>query len=258
MKHSFIIVSHLNLPCLNNEITDGWMEHRLKLFEVVTVLSLKGQSDQDFLYVLVCAADTPEPYRSRIEALMPLNGIICWTTPEQTNYPCKNRDILTREAGTELLHQYIQPDKHGMVWTTHIGTDDSLGIHYVKSMKGAFNFDHFKYHGFLSYPEGYVCYAHEQKFYAIYDLKQFFMTLREPIKTFRGVLELRHSRLHKQAPVARVITGDPMWIKVIHRDQIGKYRGFSHDWEKTNMVEKQIVGHNRVKKQFQIDIGSIT
>ncbi len=257
MKNSFVIFSYLNLLCDNNEITDKWLDHRLDLFEAVTLQALKGQSDQDFLYVLACAADTPEPYRSRIQALMPKNGIVHWVTQEQTNYPCKNCDVLVHEKGTDIFRQYIEPDRYGMVWTTHIGSDDSLGVHYVKEMKAAFDFDHFKYHGFLYYPAGYVYYSHEKEFYDVYDASQFFLTLREPFETFRGVLTMRHSHIHRYAPVARVVTGDPMWIKILHSSQIGTYRQWSITWNKKK-ADTKTVGHNRVKKQFRINIKGIT
>lgn len=250
MKNSFIIVSYLNLQCENNNITNEWMERRLELLNVVTLQSLRGQSDQDFLYVLICAKNTPKTYRQKLRAMMPFNSVICWVTPEMTNYPCKNSDTLTGTAGTILLNKYIQPDKYGMVWTTHIGSDDALGRNFVRDMKASFDFDQFKYHGFLYFPAGYVYFSHRQKFYDVYDAEYFFLTLRESVESFQSVLYTDHVHIHRRAPATRVSSSEPMWIKILHGNQIGS-NTYRRSWKKRT-VNDNPVGFKRVAKQFDI------
>jgi hypothetical protein len=233
------------------------MEQRLNLLETVTLFSMRDQTDKDFLYVLACAVDTEEPYRSRLEAMMIPNSTIVWVTPEMTNYPCKNNALITGNAGTEMLRPYIEGDEHGMVWTTHIGTDDAISRDFVAKTKSAFDFDQFNsYHGFLYFPSGYACHTHTMEFYEVYDDDYFFLTLREPVDTFRSVLYTDHSRLHRRAPVAKAPGNAPMWIKVLHEHQIGRYKQWTKRW--ANRRRKELSGHGRVLKRFDIDISRVT
>lgn len=260
LKNSFIIVSYFNLLSKNNEITDEWMESRIVLLEAVTLRSLRSQSDQDFLYVLICAEDTPAKYKSKLESIMSLylsNGVICWITPDMTNAPCNNSELLKGDKGTKILKPFLDVDATGSVYTTHIGSDDALGINFVKAVKTSFDFDHFRYHGFMYFPEGYVYYSEDEEFFSVEDHEYFFLTLREPLSTFRGVLYTDHVRVHRRAPVTKIkmVGGAPMWIKILHTKQIGSST-YPRTWQ-VRKANTTCVGHGRVMKQFEIDIPGI-
>jgi hypothetical protein len=256
MKSSFIIFSHLNLKADNNVISDEWLKHRLGLFEHVTLKSLRQQTDMDFLYVLACAHDTPRDYRRHIKKLMPENSQLLLVSPEQTNYPCNNSGVLMGPSGTELLRPYIQADGHGAIYTTHIGTDDALARDYVEQIKAAYDWGYYGYHGFINHTCGYVCFSRTRTFNLIDDQKYFFLTLREPVEKFRGVLYTDHSNLHRRAPVIRPPGIGPMWVKVIHEHNIGNYSQWSHSFRK--MTVEEGAGHGRVLKRFDLNIEKIT
>jgi hypothetical protein len=256
-RNSFIIFSHLNLKCKNNVITDEWMEHRLSLLEAVTLNSLRVQDDKDFLYVLACDEDTEPKYKKRIEKMMIPNGVIAWIPEAMTNNPCKNSKLLIGDAGAKVLAPYIKADSNGFVWTTHIGTDDALSRDYVSRMKNAYDFSYFQYHGFLYFPSGYVCMSRTKQFWEVSDTKYFFLTLREPIDTFRSVLYTPHSRLHRRAPVAKVGSRGTMWIKTIHENQIGRYKQWDRAFTKRE-TKGEPADYKIVNSRFGIDISKIT
>lgn len=256
MTSSFIIFSHLNLKCDNNRITSEWLNHRLDLLEATAVRSLSRQTDKDFIYVVAYAVDTPRDFRRRLKRMCLNNMVLLPVAPEQTNYPCKNSATLLGDKGTALLRPFVEPDKHGMVWTHHLGTDDALARHFVGKTKSIYDFNHYQYHGYLSYSQGYACYTRTMEFHRVQDNEYFFLTLREPVSTFRSVLYEEHSRTHRRAPVIHLPSKGPMWLKTIHENQIGNYSQWRRAWKKKRL-DNSLTGVRRVKKEFDLDIEGI-
>ena len=257
MKRShFIIVSQFNLPAKNNELTDEWMDHRLKLLEHSTLKSLSNQTDKNFLYLLICADDTPERYREALHRIMPGHSEIAWVSRDQMNYPGNNSELLAGTAGTKVIRPYIEPDSFGSVYTTHIGTDDVLARDYVHNTQSVYDWDRFDYHGFVSYTTGYVYLSRSKRFNLVDDYRYFFSTFREPVEKFQGAMFAAHSKLHAYAPVVRIPGTDPMWIKILHDNEIGTYAQWRRSFGKVTVGRDE--GHGHILKRFDLDIVDIS
>jgi hypothetical protein len=256
-KSSFIMATNFNLKAEPSSLTREWLEARLPLLKHITLATLAGQADQDFLYLIFvnrrCPHTTPEMW-AQLEGMMLPNSILVDVPRSETTYPGKNWKLLTGEASAKIYRRFAEPDKYGMVWTTHFGTDDGFSGDFVKRMKAAYNWDIHKYQGYLSYPSGYAYDLPTDKFhYVRYEQDFFFLTRREPLDdNFRSVTYWKHTHMSKRAPVAMLDPGDPMWIKTIHVNAMSN-RGRSRKiWMK--YWEDQPHGRGRVNKRFSITI----
>jgi len=248
---SFVFFSHLNLKAVNNTVSDEWMDARLDIFEAVTLESLRRQTDMDFLCLIAISDRTSKRHCERLDAMRPSNSEVVKVNECETNYPSKNNGLLLGDCGTKIMKSYLKPDKHGMVWTTKLDTDDAVSRDYVESMKNVYDFDHYRYHGFFCYSQGYVCYTHTSSIYEVSDSDYFFTTLREPIEIFRGAMYYPHSHAIRSSPVVMLPLSFPMWFKTIHDNQISNYKQWSKRW-RLKWISDQPVVHGRVLKRFDV------
>jgi len=258
-RSSFVIISHINLKASNCTITEEWLEHRLLLWEHVHVKALSGMKGE-FLYVLLCAHDTPDKYRERIEpvlnALLPEKHEVLYITPEQTNYPCKNSQLLHRSKGTALLKPYIVPDRFGFVYTTALGTDDALARDYVKHITNKMrHWKRYSYHGYINYENGAVYLADDVKIYPMQDTYRYITTLREPIEKFNGVLIVGHARMHKFGPVIYPRYTYPMWLKGVHGSNSAGYDRYCMELSKRITGDK--LSRDEIEQYFEINMDGI-
>lgn len=112
---------------------DGWMDHRLKLFEKYCIPSVKNQSNKKFNWLVVFDEKTPSRFKNRIErysddcGLVPLySGGTC-PTFAMNGLECRERVLkyITNELNENT--QYII--------TTRIDNDDAIHSEFIRSVQ---------------------------------------------------------------------------------------------------------------------------
>ncbi len=127
MKHFIVTRFNDYFPCIKNPhlgIDGTWLKKRLKIFQTVTIPSLKKQTDQDFIWILKCHSETPLWARKILDQE---NLVTCYekyrfNTIELQNYISFSRII-----------RKITNDKS--IITTRLDTDDALAKDYIKIVK---------------------------------------------------------------------------------------------------------------------------
>lgn len=258
--NSFVIFTQFNTHASNQTLTPEWYEHRLAMMEKLHMPTIARQTDQDFLYTLAIADDTPPEIVERLNRMLPEVGVLMPVAKEDTHYPGRNSQLFLdkngRNTGAEILRPYMEAGKDGMVYTTLVDTDDFLANNFVSETKlrGEDTFEGFNYHGFMNFFMGYICIADTRTFHLIEDYRHFFITLREPLDGFRSVLYTTHSYVHRVAPTL-MLRSNPMWVKMVHGANIGKYGGNGKTFDSDIIVKDH--SHGAVAKRINLDFDAI-
>jgi hypothetical protein len=180
----------------------GWIEKRLKLFDKYCFPSVKGQSEQNFLWLVSFHPETdPEVYR------------------KYQQYP--NFVAVTTESFREMFERFHQ--NQTIFITTRLDSDDAIGRDFVKEIQGlarrteresvALNFSH-----------GLACFDKHNLVQDIRKQSNPFMSLiirnfhRSPIP--QTIFQREHRFWEKDPRYQDVRTATPMYIQVIHESNL--------------------------------------
>ncbi len=170
------------------------LEARLKSFELLTLASLGGQSDQDFRFVVLSSEQMPAPFRARLAAL-------CAGVPQVSLHFCP---VTTAPAAQRALFRE-RGIRYGEVLQFRLDDDDCLAVDFIRRMKEATAASMAEDGIFVAAPRGVVYSARGGAAAGVYDWPVDFMSagaaIRHPSKS---IYEFGHFGMARRFPALPV------------------------------------------------------
>lgn len=197
---------------------DDWMEHRIGLFDKFCFPSVEGQSNQNFIWWILCDPDTKPEFKDQLKKFERDNIIFSlWATD-----PFK---IELDKPGWGAFRKKVNEEAsdYDVVMTTRLDNDDALHVDYVDTIQGRI-LEHFNKSShesmLINFKKGYKLDTKHDQLYRTHMLNNPFQTLIELGKNhIRTVLGLgNHSTAHE-----RCFTYQDealMWMEVLHARNI--------------------------------------
>lgn len=181
--------------------TDKWLADRLQLFETYTVRSLASQTIDRFEWLVFFDADTPDFARVSVDSLM-------------ARYANVFRPVyLSSQFSSKSIrpHLPVQADQTHLV-TTRVDNDDAVSIDFMEQIQ---RHAHVRDLEFVNLIDGAQMstggvYRRPYTSNPFISLVERWST--EPVTVFVG----GHDELSTYGPVRNVRTGHPMWLQVVH------------------------------------------
>ncbi len=190
--------------------TVKWLEHRFELFERFCLPSVRSQTCQDFLWIVLFDTYTPDSFRDRISgyrAACPQMIPVFVEPGDGWKYPAIFREEVVSRMGDA-----------GRVITTYLDNDDALSINFVEDLqRRAAALDDVV---FVRYTDGYQYYTDHGYLMRIHYRRNHFVSVVEPglpegVKTIYGYGS--HFYIERLAGVEiEDIPEKRMWCEVIH------------------------------------------
>lgn len=184
-----------------------WLKHRFDLFDTFCYPSVRGQSLQNFRWLVFFNSATPQFFREKI------NYYASWEKFVPVFVDWFDKDVCRRE----VLRSSGGNTKY--LITTRLDNDDAIFRYFVETIQDNFSKDFF----FLNFPFG--CVWHNKKIYVYRSESNPFISLVEPKSICRTVYCGDHGYLSRIGPV-RQIGNRPSWLQIIHgRNVANKING---------------------------------
>lgn len=209
-EYEHFVLTSFNIKIYNNSgyrLEESWLKHRFKLFLQFSYPSLKGQTCQDFKWIVLFDINTPEPFKSRIAKYTKWKNFI---PVFQDKYDLPRKTILDNMSGNP---RYLI--------TSRVDNDDALSKHYIQMVQDYFEKQDLT---FINFTNGYVFGNNE--LYLDEQPSNSFATLIEKFDNFKTVwFPECHTKLANYGPV-REISTRAAWLQVVHDKNISnKIRG---------------------------------
>lgn len=232
-RFQHFILTRFNLGLYSNQRKDknhqlvnhnDWMEERFVLFDQYCFPSIRSQVNQNFKWLVLFDASTPEKFWSQIRKYQKYSNFI----------PLRSNNSFTPTKHVEGFSDFWSYIRNHLdrrtshLITTRIDNDDALhrrATQLIQAQIAALHTDSLA----IDFPVGY-CLQKDTLFIKRQPCNPF-VTLIEKIhhsgggRPFCTVLWIKHRLIHQIAPVNR-LESFPMWIQVIHdRNLYNKTRG---------------------------------
>jgi len=228
----------------NETRTDEWLKQRFELFERFCLPSIINQSNQNFQWIVLFDAQTPDCYKKKIKEYEAecKQFCPCFVQPNESRYFVK----IFREEIKKRLQQDTD-----MLITTYMDNDDALHRKYVEEIQQV------EYKGcptFVSFVYGLQYYTELNIATRIPFFNNHFISLMECLTDngmFRTVYGYgSHGTVHK-VPNTKMILIDnseqDRWVEVVHKANM------DNDVKMTCNT-RLIQNYDKLKKEYGIDI----
>jgi hypothetical protein len=204
---SHFIITRFNLRAPGEagalQIDERYLGERMELFERFCVPTVRSQTRQDFKWLVLFAADTPAPFKARIERLAEWPPFVpVYIAPG------------TEHVGRLVVAPYLDDSPRTLI-TTRLDNDDGLCRSYVEDIRRHADVQE---RTVLQFPRGFVW--HRGRIYLDRQDHNAFSTLVEPLENgahspYLTIYKGSHSELHRLGRVVNV-DDEPGWLQVIH------------------------------------------
>ncbi len=197
---------------------DAWMDHRIPLFEKYCFSSIVNQTNQNFIWFILCDSGTKEPYKETLLKFKRSNIIISLqpVDPFALDMDAPGWGAV-RKKTNELFSD------HDVLLTTRLDNDDALHKDYVNVMQTTM-LDVFKKNPheqwLVNMINGYKYKHASGELYSTEMKNCQFQTMIETIKPARTILGLgNHSTAHERCETGQFAHA-PLWMQIIHEKNI--------------------------------------
>jgi hypothetical protein len=213
VKH--FVITRFNLrglePASVRMIAPDYLTQRFELFERFCLPTLRGQTCQDFKWLVLFADDTPEPMKARIG-----RHAEEWPNLVPVYLPAGSEHV-----GRRVVALYLDKSPQTLI-TTRIDNDDGLCRTYVEDVR---RFEGTRERTVLQFPVGYVW--HRDRIYLDRQEYNAFTTLIEPLPQgtdteFVTIYKGSHSDIGQLGRVVDVNEA-PAWLQVVHGTNLENY-----------------------------------
>lgn len=214
-----VILTRFNLATPGRESTirnqPGWLGERFDLFEKYCLPTMAAQTARGFQWVIYFDKDTPEPFRSRIEACRQICDFHPYFTPM---FPGEHWPVSVRE----VLAEKQLPETPWLL-TTRLDNDDGLAADFVARVQAAVTSQP-PARGSFNVTNGYV--FDGRRTYALAHPSNAFASLLERFdESARTISSIQHMHLAEEGPITQV-GGPGAWLQVVHGGNVSnKIRG---------------------------------
>lgn len=185
------------------QLDPGWLTQRLELFDRFCFPTVRGQTNQNFRWLVLFDEQTPLSIRERIAEYQRWPAFIPVFFPPGSE----------RQA-QEAVARHLDPALELLV-TTRLDNDDGVCRTFVADIQRCTDVD---VPTVLELPVGYVW--HKDRVYLDRQRCNPFTTLVEPMREQRSYRTIYGGSHHEVAALGRivVISERPSWVQVIHGD----------------------------------------
>lgn len=224
MKH--FIMTHFNLKLWTVDKqnqptqTNEWLERRFQLFEEFCIPSVAAQTDTNFFWFCMFDIDTPNIYRTRIEAYkqtVPQFVPLFMTQDEAI----KDDDKYLKDQ----IKKRLDADDKVLV-TSQLDNDDAIHSDFVMDINNLAKNESVN-DAFFVFNYGYQYYTESDFLLKIYYPNNHFPArMEKDLSDFKLVLSVSHSHLRKKSlrEKIKIVKVDnkhkPLWVEVIHSKNV--------------------------------------
>jgi hypothetical protein len=182
---------------------DDWLPGRLELFKRYCLPSFRGQTVQTFTWLVFLDSDSPDWLRTTIE-----------TTMSDIVHPVYVDGLFTAEYAAAVVAELATTP---FVMTTRVDNDDAVATDFVETIQREFAGQRLEFVNLVNGAQ----YADEKVYLRPYT-KNPFLTLIESVTDGppKTVFIKRHYEVDKVGPVRNVRTEHPMWLQVVHGENV--------------------------------------
>lgn len=219
--HHFIL-TRFNLPLWNKDKTgkginrEKWLEDRIFLFEKYSLPSVMAQTCNDFVWVLLADAETPDVYKEKFRHYNELYPQIRFAFLKR-QYAYKFAEAF-RQIVCRLLQEQGTKSED-LCLTTYLDNDDVIAADYIEDIQS--RVEMCQYGTFISYDYGYQYFTELSLTSRIKYANNHFMTLVEDVDHIKTCYGYGSHFLLEKNKVAKVVhvndKSKPMWMEVIHK-----------------------------------------
>lgn len=203
---------------------DSWLLHRKALFDRYCLPSMRAQTMKDFTWFVLFDQSTPREFTDYIaDVAHPIRGA-------------------TRQEMAEAMREVLAAKNKGPVAcvSTRLDNDDALAVDHLAVARSlarsvvnsaeVLGTPHV-----LNFRSGYELSTETNQLFARnYPASSFFSVVEAPTepKDLRLASGFHHARIHQSFPTTNIVTIKPMWLIVVHGQNIGnKIKGEKVDAE---------------------------
>jgi hypothetical protein len=185
----------------------AWLHDRFELFDRFCYPSVRGQSTQNFTWLVFFDSDTPRVFTERFAAYSRWKNFV----PVYINAPVEEYHRDMRDAIITRMS-----DRAQSIVTTRLDNDDALGTRFVEKLHDALSEKENREPECVNFTLGYVWHRSKSKLYLANSSSNQFISFFERVDNFKTVYCIEHTRLSELSPVREVINA-PLWLQVIHQ-----------------------------------------
>ena len=211
---------------------EKWLERRIELFEEFTLPSVRGQTAEDFTWLVFFAPDPPDFLADSIEAWARWSAFV----------PCYVPAMNTGAEAREAIAAHVEPGPSHLI-TTRLDNDDALCRDYLAGVQSAFGGQELV---FVNCRHGVVMDTCRRVFSLVTRRANQFVSCIEAFGDEpTTVMAANHSAVGSLAPVIELDTPES-WLHVEHGGNVSKRRaGFEIG---THMLEP-----DALRDQFAVE-----
>lgn len=192
-------------------LDEEYLKSRFELFEYYTFYSLKRQSNQNFVWLVMFHQDTPEKYKEKIRRFqleMPQFTPLFFTSEESAKMP-------------QLIEDYIKKNYEGYyVITTRIDNDDLVHDTFIEKIREAYEEkDKIK---FVSFINGLQYDKRKKQILKFnYPDNHFISLFTDSTKLGNHVLQYNHAFISREnIEIMYQKTRIPLWVEIVHESNV--------------------------------------
>jgi len=217
--------------------TTKWLEHRFSLFERYCLPSVKGQTCQDFEWIVLFDSLTPEEFKSKIDDYKQIcpQLIPVFVEPENGRHFARifREQILARMRAKRVV-------------TTYLDNDDALNVRFVEDLQNRASLA--ENGTFINYNDGYQFYEDHKYMLKIHYPRNHFVSVVEGQDDVKGIFGYGSHYYIDTIEGVRIenIKQQPMWCEVVHEKNMINDANFI-------IGTKMIKDANRLRCDFSIN-----
>lgn len=189
--------------------TTKWLDHRFLLFEKYCLPSIKNQTCQDFVWIVLFDSTTPEIYKERI-------GNYERECPQFV--PVFVNPARGRFFAETFREEVVKRLSSKRVVTTYLDNDDAVSLSFVDDLLKRASVA--KDGTFFYYDEGYQYYAEDRYMMQIHYPRNHFVSVVEKgeVGSVKGIFGYgRHYYIDTiEGAIVEHVKTEPMWCEVVH------------------------------------------
>ena len=185
-------------------LDEDYLNERFNIFEKYTLQSIKRQTNQNFIWLILFHKNTPDIFKKRIQKLKEEFGFIDLYFGDEQNFN---------------FSEYCNSQQENIEYfiTTRIDNDDMLSYDYIARIQGYVNNN--LHECILSFEKGMKFDLSSQKKYK-YDRKDnHFLSMIGPKE--ECILQYNHAKIFESGKeVIMLDCNKPMWTEIIHESNV--------------------------------------
>lgn len=202
-----------SVPVKHPWLDDEYLESRFEIFEKYTFYSLRNQSNQNFIWLVMFHQDTPERYKEKIQDFqmkMPQFQPLFFTSEESVKMQ-------------EIIGDYIKKNYAGyFVITTRIDNDDLVHEKFIEKIQGGGGCKSDTELKILSFVNGLQYDKRSRQILNFnYPNNHFISLLANPSKLGSHVLQYNHAFIEEEnIEIDYQRTKVPLWVEIVHENNV--------------------------------------